>query len=232
MKTLLAFRHVHFEDLGAFAPAVERLGWTLRYIDAADEPIDVAQASACDLLAVLGGPIGAYEEDRYSFLTAELAAIECRLAKDRPVLGICLGAQLIARAAGAKVFPSGFKEIGFAPIELTPTGAAGILAPFATDAVTLHWHGDTFDLPTGAALLASTRQCRNQAFTLGRNVAAFQFHPEAGGPGFERWLVGHAAELAAAGIDPRQLRNDSDRLGSKLSAKAAWVIERYLAGLA
>jgi GMP synthase (glutamine-hydrolysing) len=104
-------------------------------------------------------------------------------------MGICLGAQLIARAAGARVYPSGVKEIGFAPITLTEAGCDSCLAAFADDPLTLHWHGDTFDLPEGATLLASTPGCRNQAFSLGPTVIGFQFHPEAGGPGFERWLI-------------------------------------------
>jgi GMP synthase (glutamine-hydrolysing) len=228
MKSCLALRHVHFEDLGAFAPALRSAGYDMAYLDAGIDDIGAADAGRCDLLVVLGGPIAAYEEDVYPFLRDELRLIERRLALGRPLMGICLGAQLIARALGARVYPSGGKEIGFAPIRLNEAGLSSCLAPFADDPMTLHWHGDTFDLPQGATLLASTNQCRNQAFTMGPHVIGLQFHPEAGGPGFERWLIGHACQLSASGIAPADLRRDAEQHGPALAAKAQSVMARWL----
>lgn len=162
---------------------------------------------------VLGGPIGAYEDDKYPFLRAEIALLEQRLYNKQPTLGICLGAQLMARALGARVYPGPAKEIGWAPVTLTKAGRAGALAHL--DGVPmLHWHGDTFDLPAGSERLASMEVCSNQAFSLGPNVLAFQFHPEAEGHSFERWLIGHASELAHAKISPQALRADSKRLAA------------------
>ena len=129
------------------------------------------------------------------------------------------------------MYPSGVKEIGFAPITLTEAGRESCLAPFADDPVTLHWHGDTFDLPEGATLLTSTPACRNQAFSLGSSVIGFQFHPEAGGPGFERWLIGHTMELRAAGIDIGALRLQAAEHGVALARKADAVMNRWLDGL-
>ncbi len=229
MKTCLALRHVHFEDLGAFEPTLSAAGYAIEYHDACLDDHTVAAAAKADLVVVLGGPIAAYEDDIYPFLQGELRLIEDRLHAGHPLMGICLGAQLIARALGARVYPSGGKEIGFLPISLTDQGKVSCLATFASDPVTLHWHGDTFDLPSGATLLATTQQCSNQAFSFGRNVIGFQFHPEAGGPGFESWLVGHACELAATGIDPRVLRQDAARHGPSLAAKASTVAARWLA---
>jgi GMP synthase-like glutamine amidotransferase len=130
-----------------------------------------------DLLVCLGGPIGAYEEAAYPFLRDELALIERRLAAARPTLGICLGAQLMARALGARIYPAPAKEIGWGEVRLSEAGQKGPLRHFAGVPV-LHWHGDTFDLPKGAELLASTVLCANQAFAFGRYALAFQFHPE------------------------------------------------------
>lgn len=229
MKTVLAIRHVAFEDLGAFAPVLMARGWDIRYAEAGVDPIDTAGATQPDLLCVLGGPIGAYDEDVYPFLQDELAAIAARLEAGRPLLGICLGAQLIARAAGARVYPGSAREIGFAPIMLTEAGRHSCLAPFADDPMALHWHGDSFDLPVGAENLASTDLCANQAFSLGPAVIGFQFHPEAAtGRGFERWLIGHAAELAAAGIDVPRLRAEAADLAPALEDKAHRTLANWL----
>src|ERR1700680_1207623 len=217
MTSTMVLRHVPFEDLGAFAPVLERRGFVLNIQDVGVVDLRTLDPAKPDLLVVLGAPIGVYEEEAYPFLVDETALIARRIEANRPTLGICLGAQLIAKAAGAKVYPSGTKEIGFAPITLTEAGRASCLAPFADDPVTLHWHGDIFDLPRRATLLASTNACANQAFALGSNIIGFQFHPEAGGPGFERWLIGHAVELSAAGIDIPNLRADASRYGASLA---------------
>jgi GMP synthase (glutamine-hydrolysing) len=232
MKSAIAIRHVGFEDLGAFQTPLRAAGYAVSYRDIGADDLTAPQLAAADLLVVLGGPIGVYEDTIYPFLRQEIALLEQRLAANRPTLGICLGAQLMARAAGARVYPSGIKEIGFAPIILTEAGRESCLAPFADAPMTLHWHGDTFDLPDGAQLLASTALTKHQAFALGPNVIGFQFHPEAGAGNFEAWLVGHAAELAAAKIDVAGLREDGRRHGPALARKAGAVISRWLAGLA
>jgi GMP synthase (glutamine-hydrolysing) len=231
MKSAIAIRHVGFEDLGAFAPALRASGYQLHYWDIGEQDVWTLVSVKTDLLIVLGGPIGACEDEAYPFLAEEIAILEQRLAANRPTLGVCLGAQLIARAAGARVFPSGAKEIGFAPITLTEAGRSSCLAPFAEAPVTLHWHGDTFDLPAGAERLASTDLCENQAFAMGPNVIGFQFHPEASAKGFEKWLIGHAAELAAARIDVPRLRSEAQTYGPELERKAQAVLSAWLGGL-
>lgn len=229
MKTALAFQHVGFEDLDAFSAPLERYGYAITYVDAFGA--DTKLANESDLLIVLGGPIGVCDDKHYPFLRSELALIEQRLVAARPMIGICLGAQLIAHAAGARVYPSGHKEIGFAPISLTPEGEQSCLRPFSLDPMTLHWHGDTFDLPRGAVRLASTPRCENQAFAIGEAVIGFQFHPEVSGRRIEHWLVGHAVELAQAGIDIPQIRRDAVGLAEGLEHKAAQVVEHWVSGL-
>jgi GMP synthase (glutamine-hydrolysing) len=231
MKSAIAIRHVGFEDVGAFAAPLRDAGYAIAYRDIGTGDLDAPEIAVADLLVVLGGPIGVYEESAYPFLGQEIQILEKRLAASRPTLGICLGAQLIARAAGARVYPSGIREIGFAPITLTDAGRESCLAPFAEAPVTLHWHGDTFDLPDGATLLASTEGCLHQAFSLGSNVIGFQFHPEAGAGNFEAWLVGHAAELAAAKIDVPTLRSQAQSHGAALAQKAERVATQWLSGL-
>lgn len=226
MKSAFVLYHVGFESLDAFGPVLVGADYTITYVDAVLG--DLSVVSDADLLVVLGGPIGAYEEDIYPFLATELALIERRLASSRPMMGICLGAQLIARAAGARVYPSGHKEIGFGPISLTHDGAKSCLAPFAADPVTLHWHGDTFDLPDGAVRLASTDLCENQAFAIGPKVIGFQFHPESSGQNIEHWLVGHAAELAQAECDILQIRRDAESHAPQLRRKAELVMSKWL----
>jgi GMP synthase (glutamine-hydrolysing) len=231
MKSAIVIRHVGFEDLGAFAAPLRAAGYDIAYRDVGAHDLTAPDIAAADLAVVLGGPVGVYEEDTYPFLRQEIALLEKRLAANRPTMGICLGAQLIARAAGARVYPSGVKEIGFAPVTLTEAGRTSCLAPFADAPLTLHWHGDTFDLPEGAQLLASTDLVRNQAFSLGPNVIGFQFHPEAGAGNFEAWLIGHAAELAGANVDVAALRADAARHGAALARKAEVVASHWLAGL-
>lgn len=230
-KTAIAIRHVHFEDLGTFGEALHRHGYGVRYCDAGVDDIGGVDPLAPDLIIVLGGPIGAYEELAYPFLDQELVLLERRLAAARPTLGICLGAQLIARALGARVYPALAKEIGWGELQLSEAGRNGPLRHF-TGVPVLHWHGDTFDLPQGAELLASTEICLNQAFSLGHQVLACQFHPEISDRGFERWLVGHAVEIAAVpGISPAQLRRDTGRFAPQAARRGEACLSEWLAAL-
>lgn len=228
MKSAVAIRHVAFEDVGAFAPAIGEAGYTLRYLDIGEQDPGSPKFVEADLLIVLGGPIGANDDASYPFLKDEIEFLTQRLDAGRPTMGICLGAQLIARAAGAKVYPSSAKEIGFAPIALTDAGRRSCLQPFADDPMTLHWHGDTFDLPGGAERLASSAVCENQAFAMGANVIGFQFHPEASAQSIEKWLIGHAAELKAAGTDIQRLRAEAKIHEPALTGKAHRVATAWL----
>ncbi|WP_112943920.1 glutamine amidotransferase [Rhizobium sp. UBA1881] len=229
-KTVLALRHVHFEDLGLFADTLTDAGYDIRYSDVGDLDFCAGDPLAPDLLVILGGPIGVYD-DHYSFLEAERTFIRTRLEGGLPTLGICLGAQLIAAALGEKVFATGLKEIGFSQLMLTDDGMSSPLKHLE-DVHVLHWHGDTYSLPLGAANLASSALVEQQAFSIGENVLGLQFHPEAETDRYlERWLVGHAAELGSAGIDIAALRRDAARYGPPLATAARALLREWLAGL-
>ncbi|KHL25244.1 glutamine amidotransferase [Croceibacterium mercuriale] len=228
MKTAVAIQHIDFEDLGYFEAPLRERGYDIRHVDA--RTADLAALAGADLLVVLGGPMGVYEADRFPFLDAGLRLIHDRLQFGRPLLGICLGAQLIARAMGARVHPGGTKEIGFAPVRLTPAGASSPLAAVTPGQAVLHWHGDTFDLPPGATLLASTDTYARQAFSAGPNVLALQFHLEAGA-GIERWLTGHADELAAAGIAAEAIREGALHNAASLEGIARRTLLAWLSQL-
>src|SRR6202023_4242039 len=174
-KACLAVRHVAFEDLGLLGPLVSARGYEVRYHDAGIERFDAETLIAPDLAIVLGGPIGVYETDAYPFITGEMAAIAARLSANKPMLGICLGAQMMAAAAGARVAPGPVKEIGWAPLTLTAAGQASALAPLGTSPV-LHWHGDNCDLPAGCERLASTPPCPVQAFARTPSPLALAIH--------------------------------------------------------
>jgi len=227
MKTAIALRHIHFEDVGTLDTVLAEQGYQLKYIDPTIDHLDDITIQQADLLIVLGGPVGAYDEQVYPFLVGEMNIVRQRLDSGKPLFGICLGAQLIARALNAKVYPLGVKEIGFAPLTLTAAGEESVLSALSNTPV-LHWHGDQFDIPGNATHLASTSVGANQAFSIGRNVLGLQFHLEADVKKIEQWLVGHAIELAHAGINPCPLRAEAAALGERLTLAARTVFSTWL----
>ncbi len=228
MTTCLALRHLAFEDAGLLGDLLAARGVDVSYLDAGIDPLDARALNEAGLVVVLGGPIGVYEADEYPFLAGEIAMLRARLAARRPTLGICLGAQLMAAALGARVAPGPAKEIGYAPLEFTDAGRRSVLAPLAGVDV-LHWHGDNLDLPDGAERLAFTRACPVQAFAVGAHALGLQFHIETEPAQLERWLIGHAVELARAGLAPSMLRAQAARSGAATAAAGRRVLGDWLA---
>lgn len=222
-----AIRHVAFEDLGLIAPLLKDLGLETTYANAWE--LDKQAAEMADLVVFLGGPISVNDEVNYPFLLDEIELAKTRLAAARPTLGICLGAQILARAIGGSVYPGPAKEIGWAPIALTDTGQASVLAPLR-DVPVLHWHGEVCELPPKVDSLAHTPACAAQAFIPGPNALALQFHIEAGADGIEPWLIGHTGEIAQSpGVTVARLRADTNRHGSALRTAAVEVFQRWFA---
>jgi GMP synthase (glutamine-hydrolysing) len=226
-KTCLAVRHVAFEDLGMLGPLLAERGYDVRWLEAGVDPIGETIFVEPDLVVVLGGPIGVYEADAYPFIAEELSAVAARLNAAKPMLGICLGAQMMAAALGARVAPGPVKEIGWAPLTLTAAGQASVLAPLGTLPV-LHWHGDNCDPPAGCERLASTTHCPVQAFARTPTQLALQFHIETEPVQIERWLIGHTVELGKAGIDPRDLRAQAREHGVATAAAGRTVLSAWL----
>lgn len=228
MKTCIAIRHLPFESLDAWeSPISERFDF--RYHDA---PTDAVTAGIDpDLLIVLGGPVGANDGADYPFIDDTVALLRKRLAGHKPTLGICLGAQLMAVALDAKVIPGDQAEIGWIPLTLSP---AGIDSPLKRlDGVPVfHWHNDRFDIPAGTRHLASTPQCDHQAFALGSNILALQFHPEVTARQLETWYVGHHRSLSDSDeVDVHRLREDAGRYGDELQAAGEKMLEEWLQGI-
>ena len=231
MSSAVILQHVAHEGAGRIIPILRDFGIPvqIRRLHQGDEvPTDLDELR---LLIVLGGSMSVSDigNSQYPFLAQEVEVLKRLIATDRPVLGICLGAQMLARVLGARVFP-GPKELGWAPLILTPEGETSVVAPVGPDSTSmLHWHGDTFDLPPKATLLASTEQVAHQVFSWERFVLAFQCHPEVRHEDIESWLIGHASEIAAAsGASVEQLRKDTQYYGPTLTACAKTVFTEWL----
>ena len=234
-KVVNVIRHLAFEDLASFAPLLQAKNIHINYIEAADfalqpEALSQVDALSDELLIVLGGPISVNDTDIFPFLEAEIALLQQRIAADKPTLGICLGAQLIAKAMGSSVYPGEVKEIGWIPLTLTAAGEHSALRYLAAQHCSmLHWHGETFDLPAAAVLLASTENYTNQAFSVGENVLALQFHPEVNQRSLEKWFIGHIGEIMASeGVSVGQLRQDTQRHANQLEVQGELFFDSWI----
>ncbi|HAB42356.1 MULTISPECIES: glutamine amidotransferase [Acinetobacter] len=226
--TVYAIQHLAFEDLGAWEDVFYQLGLRVRYFEAGIDDLRKAYEYK-GLTIILGGPIGVYETVDYPFLQQEIDLLKVRLEKNLPTLGICLGAQLIAHALGAKVYAGHSKEIGWSKLTL-PVAENNPLQALENIEV-LHWHGDTFDLPEQAELLASSDLYPNQAFRVGQNILALQFHTEVASESLEKWLIGHTCELRKAQINIPTLRADHQSYAPALEQAASSVLMHYLENL-
>jgi GMP synthase (glutamine-hydrolysing) len=225
----IALQHLAFENLGCFENVLLEQGFIIEYRQAGLQALSQDEWLNTALIVVLGGPLGVYQAADYPYLREEIGGIASRLAAQQPTLGICLGAQLMAAALGAKVYPGKAKEIGWGKVELSAMGAASALASLAGVPV-LHWHGDTFDLPQDVLHLASTLLTPNQAFALGDYGLGLQFHPEVDGRQIETWLIGHTGELYEEGISIPVLRAESQQKAELAIAAGQAMLRQWLAG--
>lgn len=170
------FQHVPFEGLGSIEPWLARAGYKITSTKFFEDS-DLPDLKKLDFLIILGGPMSVNDEEQFPWLAKEKQFIWDAIAKGKPVLGICLGAQLIARALGAEVYLNRVKEIGWFPIYGITSNTKSVFE-FPESTNVFHWHGETFDLPSGAVLLATSEACEHQAFQVGKSVIGLQFHLE------------------------------------------------------
>jgi GMP synthase (glutamine-hydrolysing) len=233
MKKLLVLQHVAHELLGTLNPLLKRSGFRIRYVNFARHPDAQPSLDGYDGLVILGGPMSVNDVDRLPHLNTEMRLIEAALRNNLPVLGICLGAQLIAKTLGAPVYPNQEKEIGW--YDVSPTVNAErdpLLAEFQDTEKIFQWHGETFEIPRTSHHLAFSSLCANQAFRYGSNVYGFQFHLEVDEPMIHRWLrvAENRKEISSLGgtIDPECIQRETPEHITRLHQLSERVFGEFI----
>ncbi|MEP6939787.1 MAG: gamma-glutamyl-gamma-aminobutyrate hydrolase family protein [Rudaea sp.] len=214
MSRILVFQHVAAEPLGTLDRLIRRRGHRVKFVNFERDPDAQPRLDRYRGLIVLGGPMNVADRGVRAHLQTEIDVIASAIAHGKPVLGICLGAQLLAHALGAEVRRHAVSEIGWYDLESTTAGRADpVFAAVGASAPVFQWHGYTFDLPAQATHLAHTPTCANQAFRHGANAYGFQFHLEMDRALIERWLAlpAYRDDLIAAGLgrDADAIRADT-----------------------
>ena len=216
MAKVLVFQHVAAEPLGTLDPMLRNRGHRIRYVNFHRDPDAKPDIARYDALIVLGGPQMPDESDRHPHLKVEMECIEGALKRDIPVLGICLGAQLLAYTLGAPVRAMQNWEMGWFDIEPTHFSVAdSLFCALVEPQPAFHWHGYTFDLPDGAVHLARSELCENQAFRYGENAYGLQCHLELDERLINRWLSlpEYTADLETHGrTSADRIREETHRL--------------------
>ncbi len=233
MSRLLVFQHVAAEPLGTLDPLIRRRGHRIRFVNFERDPGALPSMERYRGLVVLGGPMNVRDRSDRAHLLTELRVIEQALKQDKPVLGICLGAQLLAHVLGAQVHLQPEPEIGWYPLELTDAGRDDpVLRPLGPSAPVFQWHGYTFDLPDGAVQLARTRTCEQQAFRWGDSAYGLQFHPEVDQRLIGRWLENpdYAQDLNHPALphDAVQIAQQTHAHAAPMQRMAEPLFERFL----
>jgi GMP synthase (glutamine-hydrolysing) len=211
---VLVFQHVPFEPLGTLDPLLKNAGIRIRYVNFARDPAQVPSLDGYSALIVLGGPMNVDQIKDYPNLATEVSLIQDALDRGISVLGICLGAQLLARALGSSVNRDRAREIGWHDVDLTTEGGEDpVLSAFKSCQQVFQWHEDAMNLPRGAVHLASSEVCEVQAFRFGESAYGFQFHLEVDHSLIGRWLdrAGYQPilEEMSSTIDPEEIRTET-----------------------
>jgi GMP synthase (glutamine-hydrolysing) len=225
-------RHLSNEGIGSFLQVFESRGCEMTFINTPRQNISNLDALAPDFLVVMGGPIGVYQADEYPFLNDEIRILKDRIEADLPTLGVCLGSQLIAKAAGSNVYAGEqAKERGWGPLRLNGSAMNTPFEHLGGQVTNMfHWHGDTFDLPAEAKLLASTEAYKNQIFTLGKNICGLQCHPEVTADALREWMVMLVGEVAGADAEVplAKLRADTQEHAFTLKTQTAKFLNAWM----
>lgn len=209
MARILLFQHVPFEPLGVISPLIRNRGHRIRYINFSREPEAKPNLSKYEALIILGGPANVDQLERYPYLQTEMDCIKQALDNDIPILGICLGGQLLAAACGAEVYKGGAKEIGWTTLKPTSVGNNDpLIQHWQPEEKIFQWHARTFDLPKEANLLVTGDVIPNQAFVIGNHAYGFQFHLEVNTPLISRWVYLPMYQSDLNPENPRQHAKD------------------------
>jgi GMP synthase-like glutamine amidotransferase len=216
-------QHVPFEDIGSIASWLAARDAQLTYTRFYQNPL-LPDLKALDLIIAMGGPMSVNDESEFPWLQDEKRFIRSAIENGKPVLGICLGSQLIANSLGARVYRNPVKEIGWFPIEATP--AAAETFHFPSKCEVFHWHGETFDLPANAVRLAKSAACENQAFQIARNVLALQFHLETTPENLEGLIKNCEQELVPSAYvqTKRQLNSATPETYSRMNGMMEQIL--------
>lgn len=226
MSKILVVEHVPHEGLGMIGQALS--GFDLEYMRAYETGKAGESAEGYSALIVMGGPMGVYESNIHPFINDEMELIREAIKKDVPVLGVCLGSQLLAAAAGARVYKGKKKEIGWYKVSFTDEGASDRLFLGLPDEFPVfQWHGDTFDVPSNAANLASSDLFPNQVIKVGKRAYGFQFHFEVTAKMIAEWIEINAEELKAADIDPMRILKETPEKIEGLHRLGRAIVQRF-----
>jgi GMP synthase (glutamine-hydrolysing) len=230
---ILVFQHVPYEPLGTLDPLLKESGFRIRYVNFGRDPHVRPALDRYAALIVLGGPMNADQIDDYPNLVAEVEIIRDALERDMSVLGICLGAQLLAKALGGRIVRNAVREIGWYDVELTPEGLSDpVLSTFAARQEVFQWHEDGIELPPGAVHLARSPASTVQAFRFGEHAYGFQFHLEVDGSLIERWLTvpenQPVLEDEQGSIEPGQIRRQTPASIDALQALSRETFSRWI----
>ena len=233
MSRILVFQHVAAEPLGTLDPLIRARGHRIRFVNFERDPEAQPVVDRYHGLVVLGGPMNVEEHPQRAHLRTELAAIEAALRQDKPVLGICLGAQLLAHVLGAPIRRHPESEIGWYPLTTTVAGRSDpVFSALGAGSPVFQWHSYSFDLPVAAVHLARTDTCENQAFRYGNSAYGVQFHPEVDARLIDRWLgrSDYMADLYAPGAhhDEAAVRAHTRSHAASMSALAEPMFSRFL----
>ncbi len=231
-KNALILTHLQAEGVCSFGQTLIDRGFHVSSVNVSRYGAEDIDALQPDLLVVMGGPVGVYQADDFPFLRDEIALLKARIKADLPTIGVCLGSQLLAAALGSTVYKgkSG-KELGWNPLTLTEAGQQSPARHLCNSQTNMfHWHGDTFDLPEGTTLLASSGKYQNQIYSFGKNIIGLQCHPEVVREQLGEWMVCHQADISGdnALLDIQQLRRDIDKHIEILNKQAHLFFHEWL----
>ncbi len=225
------FRHMAHEGLGSLHGTLLERGCEISHYTVSRTCLKDLDALEPDLLLVMGGPIGVHQADYYPFLYEEIRIIKERIAADKPTIGVCLGAQLVAKALGANVYPGEHKECGWYPLTMSDTAKGTVFEHLAPEKTNMfHWHGDTFDLPEGATLMASSEKYKHQIYTYGENILGMQCHPEVTAESLLEWYVALVGDVLGDRVvmPLEQLRKETQKYAETLEIQSNKLLNQWL----